>query len=95
MRQVGIAHKISFPILIYLNYERFTESEMASVSVDAYQTSHNANSISQAPVSFPVSAVNKGIRQLWRMMPGVMQMLHNSYHEILLLAEAVTLLNYK
>lgn len=88
-------HKISFPILIYLNYERFTESQMASASVDAYQTFYNAKSISQAPVSFPVNAFNKGIEQLWWTMPRIMQMLHDFYHEIPLLAEVVTLFNYK
>lgn len=65
------------------------------MSIYAYQTSYNAKSISQAPVSFPVSAFNKGIRLVLQMMPGVMQMLHHFYPEFPLLAEVMTLFNYK
>lgn len=51
--------KISFSILIYLNYDRFIESEITSISTHAYQTSHNAKSISPASVSFPVCTFNR------------------------------------
>lgn len=88
-------HKISFSILIYLNYDRFLESEITLMSIHAYQTSYNAKSISQASVSFPASAFNKGIRLVLQVMPGVVQMLHHFYHEFPLLTEVVTLFNYK
>jgi len=54
-------HKISFSILIYLNYDRFTESEITLMSLYAYLTSYKAKSISQAPASSPFSAFKKGI----------------------------------
>lgn len=59
------------------------------MSIYAYQTSYNAKSISQASVSFLVSAFNKGIRLVLQMM------LHHFYHEFPFLEEVVTLFNYK
>lgn len=51
--------RLVFSILIYLNYDRFIESEITSISTHAYQTLHNAKSISPASVSFPVCAFNR------------------------------------
>lgn len=92
---------ISFSILIYVNYNRFTESEITSMSIYAYQTSYNAKSIIWAPVSFPLSAFNRnvlymeGIREVLQIMLGIMQMWHHFYHEFLLFLKPVTLFNCK
>lgn len=59
------------------------------MSIYAYQPSWSSKRISQAPVLqlMPLMVL--------QMMAGIIQMLHHFYHEFPLLAEVVTLFNYK